>query len=288
MNTSVASNFDESRNKIISKGCSVNTVYFTSECNFACEYCYEHLGDKQKYYITESELTKIADTVIEREPQDQQTLFVMFGGEVTLAWDKAKFFMEYALSKKENVHFNFSTNGYKFQSEHLIQDYKSTKAYRLGKTSLDISFDGIGNYRRVLKNGKPTLDATIKVFKLLKKYNVDYRIRYTVHNGNKNHYYDDILNVSNVFKPTRIIVSFNYSELSENEIKNIEINKQNIIIAFRSGSLVCPICEFCCQYCNGCGSSKEFRSYFTNDNNLKFDRNENTGKFDHFKTKMQE
>ena len=87
---------------------NVNIIYLTSDCNLACEYCYESLNNKEKVIPTKEQLKKNVDIVLERE-KEGQVLFVLFGGEPTLEFESIKFVTEYALSKRENVIFNLSS-----------------------------------------------------------------------------------------------------------------------------------------------------------------------------------
>ena len=91
------------------EGTGVNVLYFTNRCNLACTYCYEDLMGRPEQILSKEDIRKSVDEIIAREPADQQTLFVMFGGEVTLQWENALYCMEYAYSKKKNVHFNIET-----------------------------------------------------------------------------------------------------------------------------------------------------------------------------------
>ena len=157
----------EFTDKPIQENGGVNVIYFTNQCNLACTYCYEDLANRPPQIMSEEDIRNTIDTILERENPDEQTLFVMFGGEVTLEWDKALYFMEYAYSKKKNVHFNISTNGIKFIKDKFILEYKRLKFNLLGLTSLDISFDGIGNQERITHNGKQSTPLMLKIFKKL-------------------------------------------------------------------------------------------------------------------------
>lgn len=254
--------------KKLAKNTSVNVIYFTTACNFACTYCYEQLKGKPIKRLTTEEIQKNIDTILANEPEDQQTLFVMFGGEVFLEWENAKFFMNYAYSKKKNVHFNFETNGYKFKSEKFIEDFKNTLQYRAGIVSVDVSFDGLGNTQRVLRNGRQTTPFMLDIFKKLHKHNVPFRLRYTIHKENVRVFDKDVRNIAKFIKPKRIITSIAYSTLNKEDIDFIESAKGKIHDDFKCGAIDIPICEMCCESCNGCSMSKQFKSYYTKDGNI--------------------
>ena len=254
--------------KEVAQKTSVNVIYFTTACNFACTYCYEQLNGKAVRRLTKDEIKKNIDEILENEPEDQQTLFVMFGGEVFLEWENAKFFMDYAYNKKKNVHFNFETNGYKFRSEQFIDDFKNTLQYKAGVVSVDVSFDGLGNSQRVLRNGKQTTPFMLDIFKKLHKHNLPFRLRYTIHKENVRVFDKDIRNIAKFIKPKRIITSIAYATLSKDDIDFIESAKTEIHNDFKRGTIDIPICEMCCETCKGCSKSKQFKSYYTKDGNI--------------------
>lgn len=269
-------------NRNVVKNSSTNVIYFTTECNFRCKYCYEHLDDAKPQKLSKDQIRKTIDDILERE-KDTQSLFVMFGGEVTLEWENAKYFMDYAMSKKQNVHFNISTNGYRFKSEKFILDYINTNAYKCGKTSLDVSFDGIGNSERVLKNGASTTETMFTVFKNLKKYNVPFRVRYTVHRKNYEVYFEDVLLIANLINPDRIILSFNYSDFNTDELEYIKQTNMKFEDVFQSGELKIPVCEFCCNVCTQCHSRKELKSYYGENGMISMsEHSKNAGEFKDF------
>ena len=76
---------------------NVNIIYLTSDCNLACEYCYENLENKEKIVPTKEQLKNNVDIVLERE-KEGQVLLCLFGGEPTLEFESIKFVTDYALS----------------------------------------------------------------------------------------------------------------------------------------------------------------------------------------------
>lgn len=267
----------------VAKKTAVNVLYFTSRCNFRCTYCYEHLDDCKQFDTSREQLVKTVTEIINREPEDQQTLIVLFGGEVTLRWNEAKYIMNYASMLKKDVFFNICTNGYRFIKDEFIKDYMNTNAYKTHKCSLDISFDGIGNYMRVLKNGKDSTNTIIEVFKKLASYGVPFRIRYTVHKGNINHHFEDIMLISKTFKPQRIVTAYTYALLDENDLAIARDASIRFADEFASGNLTIPVCSHCCSICRQCTRTKEFNAYYgENGMVLRSLAGENAKKFDHF------
>jgi sulfatase maturation enzyme AslB (radical SAM superfamily) len=192
----------------------------------------------------------------------------MFGGEVTLQWENALYCMEYAYSKKKNVHFNIETNGIKFLKNDFLYEYKKMKWNRLGLTSIDISFDGIGNGERVTKNGKSSTPLMLKIFKRLNEAKIQFRLRYTMHSGNINNLYNDISLIAKTIKPHRIITSVAWSTLDEAGIEKLKETKELLRADWASGEITIPVCELFCDTCDGCGVKKDIKTYFTDEGNV--------------------
>mgnify|MGYP003585972625 CR=1 FL=1 len=276
----------EKSGKPIQENAGVNVIYFTNRCNLACTYCYEELSGRPKQVLSKEQIIKSIDAILNREKPEEQTLFVLFGGEVTLEWENALFFMEYAYSKKKNVHFNISTNGIKFLNDDFIKEYKKLKFNILGLTSIDISFDGVGNKERVTHSGKDTTFTMLEVFKKLNQYKVEFRLRYTIHKLNINKLYEDINYIAKTIKPKRIITSVAWSQLCEKEVKHLEEVKHKLRFEWNNNLITIPVCEMFCDTCNGCGVRKEIKTYFSDEGNVTtFKNNESAPKFNDFKQK---
>ena len=284
------SNFYESKStdKEIQENSGVNVIYFTNKCNLACTYCYEDLKDRPAQILTKEQIMNSVDIIIAREREEDQTLFVLFGGEVTLEWENAKFMMEYAYSKKKNVHFNISTNGIKFKDEEFIKEYKNLKFNKLKITSIDISFDGIGNSERVTHSGKDTTLQMLDIFKKLNAYKVDFRLRYTIHNLNINFLYKDLKFILEKIKPIRLITSVAWTKLSEDDKIELQKIKTMLRSEWQNNLITTPVCEMFCDMCNGCNVQKELKTYFTDEGNINtLKNNENAKVFGDFKEKKE-
>lgn len=273
--------------KPVQIGHGVNVIYFTNKCNLACTYCYEDLEGRPSQIMTQEDIRKSVDVVLERESdKDQQTLFVLFGGEVTLEWENAVYLMEYAYSKKKNVHFNIETNGIRFLKDDFLWDYKKLKFNLLGLTSLDISFDGIGNGQRVTKAGTSSTPLMLKIFNRLNNAQVPFRLRYTMHKGNINNLYEDIKLISQKINPKRIITSVAWDTLDEDGVKALHQAKELLRSDWFSGDIKVPVCELFCDACNGCSSRKDIKTYYSDEGNVTTYKNyESTPKFNDFKEK---
>jgi len=278
--------FVHDNSKPIIENSGVNVIYFTNKCNLACTYCYEDLADRPPQILTKEDIRRTIDEILARENPNEQTLFVMFGGEVTLEWENAKYFMEYAYSKKENVHFNIESNGIKFLKDSFLKDYKNLKYNKLGLISLDISFDGIGNGERVTHNGKSSTPLMLKIFNRLNKTSIPFRLRYTIQSSNINNLHNDITLLAKTFTPLRIITSVAWSNLSTSDIQLLDEHKESLRKDWIDGDLNIPVCELFCDMCNGCDNRKELKTYFTDEGNVTTYKNhESIPEFHDFKDK---
>jgi len=265
---------------------AVNVIYFTNKCNLACTYCYEDLANRPPQILSQEDIRKYVDKIIEREQPDKQTLIVLFGGEPTLEWDNVCYLMDYAYKKKQNIHFNLESNGIKFLSQVFIDQVKNNFFYRLGLLSVDISFDGTGNKNRIFLNGMDSTKSMLEVFKKLTLSNFKYRIRYTIHKLNVRYMYEDISMIMKTFKPQRIITSVAWDTLSEKDIERLTANKNMFRDDWINKKIEIPICELFCDMCDGCGERKQLKTYFTDEGNVTtYENYENTPKFHDFKEK---
>jgi sulfatase maturation enzyme AslB (radical SAM superfamily) len=289
--SSFAENMDafyvgDKTDKPVHPGSAVNVLYFTNVCNLACTYCYEDLADRPKQVLSKEDIQKSVDTILEREDPDNQTLIVLFGGEPTLEWDNVEYCMDYAYSRKKNIHFNMTSNGIKYLSSNFINRTKANRHYKLGNLSIDISFDGLGNGERVMHNGMKSTPAMIKVFRNLAKHNFKYRIRYTIQKSNINKLYDDISSIINSFKPERLITSVAWDTLDDFDLIHLNQVKERFRGDWKNGDVTVPICELFCDMCGGCGERKELKTYFTDEGNVTtYDNYFSAPKFHDFKDK---
>ena len=268
-------------------GSAVNVLYFTNKCNLACTYCYEDLPGRPPQILSRENIREIINKVITREDPNSQTLFVLFGGEATLEWENVCYAMDYAFSKKTNVHFNLETNGIKFLSQKFIDEVKSTFYYQQGLLSIDVSFDGVGNGDRIHHNGEKSTPAMLKVLENLVKNNIKFRLRYTIQKNNINHYYEDIKRLIKTFGPQRIITSVAWSTLSEQDLDTLTKTKELFRKDWINKAISVPVCDLFCDMCNGCGERKELKTYFTDEGNINTYKNgENSPVFHDFKEKV--
>ena len=273
--------------KPTAEGSGVNVIYFTNKCNLACTYCYEDLPGRPPQIMSQDDIMRSIDIILERESDpNNQTLIVLFGGEATLEWDNVCFAMKYAYSKKKNVHFNLSTNGLRFLSQRFLNKVKNNYFYQTGLMSIDISFDGIGNSDRVFHNGMSSTGTMLKIFSKLNENGVKFRIRYTIHSKNIDFLREDMERIINLFKPTRLITSVAWDQIDETGAEKLTQVKNQLRDQWINKSITTPVCELFCDICSGCGERKQLKTYFTDEGNVTtYGNYENAPNFHDFKEK---
>lgn len=272
--------------KTVDLGTAINTLYFTNRCNLACTYCYEVLEGRPKQIMTQQQIKDNIKTVIDREPKDLQTLFILFGGEPLLEWENVQFAMDYAYSLKRDVKFLMITNGLRLLEKELLLSLVNNRFFRNGSLVIEISYDGVGNGERIYKNGKASEDNVLKVFNKLKTNKIPFRIRYTINKANYTFFKEDMLALIDIYKPERLITSATYEEFNDEELAVIDSTRNSLVWMWNQQQLTTPICEFFCDTCTGCSSSKENKSYFSTEGNVKNINNfKNQDGFEHFKEK---
>jgi len=250
-----------------------NILYLTTDCNLACDYCYEleerNSLEKQRV-MTKAELSKALEVVYGKwsgDPSKPETI-VIFGGEPFLEPDSVKYIFERSLElSKEAFAFCLTTNGIWFLKEDNIKLFLEWTKNRT--VNLEVSWDGSGNFRRVYKNQKSAEDHIDKALDNLSKYNVPVTLRYTVHAGNYDKVIQDYIygieRWSNVHK---IQNSYDYTGLDKiKEGKNWE---ELIYGDFRYrdyfralwNKYKKPLCQEVCDLCNYCDKTLTAINYF--------------------------
>lgn len=272
--------------KPVPEGSGVNVLYFTNKCNLACTYCYEDLPGRPPQIMTKEDIRKSIDAIFAREKPENQTLIVLFGGEATLEWENVCYAMTYAFSKKQNIHFNLTTNGIKYLSQKFIEETMENFFYQRGFLSIDISFDGVGNKDRIYKNGKESTGSMLEVFKNLNRNRMKFRIRYTIQHLNIDNLYEDITRIVKTFGPKRLITSVAWDTLQDGDADKLLIAKEQLRNDWINKQISTPVCELFCDMCSGCGERKELKTYFTTEGNVTtYGNYENAPKFHDFKEK---
>ena len=259
-------------------------IYITERCNIACEYCYQH-KDREKVEELRDNTPEQIQQQLEKLKQEGITpsCFVLFGGEPLLRLDLVKFAV---LKIRElfgsNIGINMSTNSLLLLNDNVFEDVKTLVTEH--GVSIDISYDRSGHNRRVYKNGKSTKDDVERVLQKLEENDVPYRIRYTVHKANYDKAHIDWAVIAKQYsKCTRLIVSFNFSELAQ--ILNTADTKRIASLYVPAANVIwdlfrLPVCELNCEKCRLCRKQENYRYITTSTTfNTKPSQNEN---FNHF------
>lgn len=243
-----------------------NVLYLTSRCNFACEYCYEHKGQdraSELFDLDENQAIKNVEDIIAKEPDPNiQTMIVLFGGEPTLNWDVCKKAAQHAFKLKENVFFCLSTNGWMFRHDEFCKDYIKFARSVNRQIGIDLSFDGIGNFRRKLLGGGETTQGMYKVLVNMAKYNIKYSLRYTIHQGNIDYAAKDLAIFDKYFKPDKYVLSYDNQNLDPEAVVRV---KNDIRQQYIDGNITKPLCELVCDICKKCIKTGEY-SYWSHGN----------------------
>lgn len=278
---------DSFKSKILeNKEFKTNILYLTNQCNLNCEYCYQakDRNESKPSFINEKEVEKFFDEVIKNEPLGSSVV-VLFGGEPFLNEKMFYYILDYtdSITEKTGKKFNLSTttNGIYFKDEQKCYKFINRIKQLKNHFSLEISYDGSGQDRRIYPNGKSTKEDVKNVIKKL-LHLIDFSIRYTIHKDNYKNVLKDLVQLSKL-NIKKIIVNFYESELDQfinsNELKTHLIQKTNEIYR----ALKKPICHLNCQECKGCNHSELFNrtiNYGLNDKS--FEVKGNALEFNHF------
>lgn len=236
---------------------STHILYLTSRCNFACTYCYEHKGNGKcanNIFDIDLETAKRQLDAMFAQDGGSQTCVVLFGGEPTLNWEVLKAAVLYGYSRKRDVRFCMSTNAWRFRStKFCLECLELARAVR-GQFTIEVSFDGLGNGSRVLRNGKPTTDGVLTAISNIKKAGLNYHLRYTVHQANADIAADDLENIARYLKPSRIVPSYDTANLGEDKVVAV---KATLRAKYIEGKIMVPVCELVCDLCGVCTQNPE-------------------------------
>ena len=241
----------------------VNIIYLTNQCNLKCPYCYEKQGQekREKSVITESEIDDTLNSIIREEPFHVSTVCLM-GGEPFLEFDKIKYTFDKCLEIRRNLGKSISLNV--ISNGTLIHNHIDDLDYMINNReqylSLDISFDGIFQYKRTGDS-----DIVQKNFLLLKERNIPFGISYTITKGNHERkvFLKEIVsflelyygkdNLKDNANKRKIRVNFDWTSL-EKFYKDIHEFQDSLKEAcdYLFTLYNVPICELSCRACGHC------------------------------------
>jgi len=250
-----------------------NILYLTTECNLACEYCYEQSEREQleeQRVMTKEELSKALELIHSKwsKRKESPETVVIFGGEPFLVPDSVKYILDKSLELDKNAFaFCLTTNGLWFLKEENIKTYLE---WTKGRTiSLEVSWDGSGNYRRVYKNSKPAEDHINQALDNLAKYNIPVTLRYTIHAGNYDKViHDYVYGIERWANIKKIQNSYDFTGLDE---VDPNLNWEELIYGklkyreyFRAlwNKYEKPLCQEVCDLCDYCDLTLTAVNYF--------------------------
>ena len=243
-----------------------NIIYFTTKCNLNCTYCFQALDEVMGVDTPWEDLKKIVDETIQREGQDYQTFFGIFGGEPTLCWHNVEKFMDYAYSKKKNIHFEMISNGIKFCDEDFLFQVAENEHVKNGRLSISISFDGWeGNKDRVFRDGRQSREKVIQALSNLKTVGIPFRVRFTIHRHNIDTFVDDILKIMEYFEPKRVITSETNSLFNDEDFKKVYEGYTKLRTLWNERKIQIPVCEVFCDSCDGCSMKRPKLTHYIGD-----------------------
>ena len=280
------------KSKVFSQKQKSNILYLTNQCNLNCDYCYQKDDRVIKYTITKEEIDEFFASLCVSE-KDKVSTVVIFGGEPTLEKELINYIFDLtdSITQKTDKRFALSmtTNGIAFSDFNYYTDFKERVSRLKNHFSLEISYDGKGQDRRVFKNGTSSRCIVENVLKYVK---VD-AIRYTIHKDNYDSALEDIISLCMEYP--KIVVNFYEQELDSVfsglkskdlpfEVSSTQEYKEYLKKRFEYifTRLKKPICHLACKTCMGC-NYEEFDGI---NYNSKFEVNENAGEFNHF-TKLK-
>jgi len=279
---------------------NTNILYITSDCNIACEYCYQR-EDRKKNNTIKASHKQIDDfllNLVDIEPNVVSSV-VVFGGEPFLESESVFYLYDKAshITAETGKRYNFctNTNGIWFintnNREKFFQEVK--KVQNSGNNvSLELSYDGDGHTRRNYKNGKNTQEDIKGVLRAFKEANFPFHLRYTVHKGTLGTFKSDMVKLSKFLtyhNNNRIVLSFYRSEIEplltklyDKYIQELTEFSRGVFLKYQI-----PICELVCMDCKKCNFNIDKVNQYTiptGDDVVSFGTQE-AGDFDHFTKK---
>ena len=230
----------------------VNVLYLNTACNLKCDYCYELDGRnelKKQEKITRRQGEDFFKEIAEREKGLVSTVVIM-GGEVFLEKQLLLQVLEYANRLDHQFAISLVTNGTMFRT---LPGLKSITELI---TTLEISYDGSGQDRRIWHNGKSCKGTVESNLRMLKEWGIDFKISYTVHKDNYKNLLYDMVRIMEVFKPYQIKLSFACQELEDAGVDFVKFRQDFLQYAEQLYmSYGIAICDLSCALCNRCAKS---------------------------------
>lgn len=272
-----------------------NVIYLTSRCNFYCEYCFENENRKtlkKPINITEKEIDLYLDDIEWRESGLNSTI-VFFGGEPLLMLDKIEYTINSMHNRKKmgSWGWEITTNGYLLKDKDIFGRVKELLEFNdksiIG--SLKISFDGSGQFKRkILKNNKDSYIDIIEVLKKVDSLNIQFKISYTISDGNLDSYKKDLIWIIKKFKNVKeIIINVARSHIEERIWKKHDdydkfMKEIEIFCSALFHRYGIPFCELICDECKRCKKDESRNNYLIPEKEKTKEEKETYKKFNKF------
>jgi sulfatase maturation enzyme AslB (radical SAM superfamily) len=232
----------------------VNVLYMNTNCNLRCDYCYEidSRGNLDRDVTIKGEAAQaFFDEIAEREKGLVSTVVIM-GGEVFLNYAFLLEILRYAESKPHQYAISITTNGT------LLHRYTKNHLHEIRKriVTLEVSWDGSGQDRRVDKAGISSRIQVEQNLAYLRSIDIDYKISYTVHRDNYKKLLYDMVYILEKLKPNAIKLSFACQELSDLGVdfekfkSDFQEYAEQLFLSYQV-----PICDLSCGSCGMCDKS---------------------------------
>ena len=257
---------DKIEKEVKDKGPRTNILYLTTRCDFKCEYCYELKSRNdlsQGVDMTKADIDIFLDEIYSRERDDISSV-VLFGGEPFLRNDLVEYAILKGIAMKKRHPFNFNviSNGSHLSNEEKCKNFVALTKFAESENcevKVTLSYDGSGNDRRITQGGQQTSSMVLKAMENLRNFSTPFEISYTVHAGNYNKLEEDVLDICEKIRPSRLKLSWAFSDIddvTEREFgfKLKEKMHEPMLNVFRKS--LTPICHMVCGLCEECDFSK--------------------------------
>lgn len=228
---------------------TTNVIYITSNCNLACEYCYEEQNRPSKT-MTYDDIDRYFEYINEHSAPHSH--IVLFGGEPLLYPN----LIEYIVNKVNNEYaykqysMSMNTNGLRLLEDEIYEWYKQLIKDKY--IHLNISYDGPHSHRRIDKRGNCVNTYIENVLNKLDN-DIKYSISYTLNKDNYCYCIEDIIELLEYHYIEKITISVMYKEIDK-MAENYNIALQRLKPYFNEifKRYHKSICAFTCELCQHC------------------------------------
>ncbi len=259
-----------------------NVLFLTTKCNLKCDYCYEGSRreklDEQRD-LMEEDIDIFLDEIAVREKGVTSTLNIM-GGEPYIRFDLLQYAVDRAFEMDHSFGVSVTTNGTQITG----MDPFNIKQFVSKISTLEISWDGSGQDRRIFKTGVSSRPIVNGNLLMLKDNGIPFRISYTAHKDNYKNLLYDMIYIMEKYSPKEIKISFACQEFSDLGIDFMKVKNDFIPYAeYLYMSYNIPICDLSCDECQACDKSNFIgNSYMSPTTGITYEEKRTSKMFDTF------